>query len=55
MKRFLLLILVLCSILPVRARADTIKWVDFDVPYESLNYAMEQDISTFEEEDSNDK
>ena len=50
MKRFLLLFVVLWGILPVTARADTIRWVDFDVPYESLKYAMEQDIATFEEE-----
>ena len=49
MKRLFLLTFVLpIFILP--ARADTIKWVDFNVPYESLQYAMEQDIQTFEEE-----
>ena len=49
MKRlFLLLIVLPVFVLPVRA--DTIKWVDFHVPYESLKYAMEQDIKTFEEE-----
>ena len=49
MKRlFLLLCLLPVFVLPVRA--DTIKWVDFAVPYESLKYAMEQDIRTFEEE-----
>ena len=40
----------LLPVLVLTARADTIKWVDFDVPYESLRYAMEQDIATFEEE-----
>jgi len=50
MKRFLLCFLILCPLLAVPARADTIKWVDFGVPYESLKYAMEQDIATFEEE-----
>jgi murein DD-endopeptidase MepM/ murein hydrolase activator NlpD len=34
--------------LPVRA--EPIKWVDFHVPYESLNYALQQDIATFEQE-----
>ena len=49
MKRlFLLLIVLPVFVLPVRA--DTIKWVDFGIPYESLKYAMEQDIATFEEE-----
>ena len=49
MKRFLWLasiILLMC--LPVSA--DFIKWVDFDVPYESLQYAMNVDIDSFEEE-----
>lgn len=49
MKRFLFLIL-LVPLLTVPAKADTIRWVDFDVPYESLKYAMDQDIATFEEE-----
>lgn len=52
MKRLFCLVLsILFLPVPVvRAGADTIKWVDFDVPYESLKYAMEQDIGTFEEE-----
>lgn len=50
MKRFLLFFLIFFSVLAVPAQADTIKWVDFGVPYESLKYAMEQDIATFEEE-----
>ncbi len=50
MKRFLLFFLILFSVIAVPAQADTIKWVDFGVPYESLKYAMEQDIATFEEE-----
>ena len=49
MKRFFLLFL-LVPLLSVPVNADTIRWVDFDVPYESLKYAMEQDITTFEEE-----
>lgn len=49
MRRFFLL-LMFCSLLALPVKADTIKWVDFGVPYESLNYALEQDISTFEEE-----
>ncbi len=43
-----LLILALLPVLPVQA--DTIKWVDFGVPYESLEYAMDTDIATFEQE-----
>jgi len=44
----LLLILLMLPVIP--AHAQTIKWVDFGVPYESLKYAMEQDIGTFEQE-----
>ena len=49
MKRILFL-LILLPLLAVPAEAETIKWVDFNVPYESLEYAMQQDIATFEEE-----
>jgi len=34
----------------VQASAEPIKWVDFSVPYESLKYAMDVDISTAEKE-----
>ncbi len=50
MKRFFILSVLLCVFLPVSAKADTIRWVDFGVPYESLKYALDQDIATFEEE-----
>ncbi len=50
MKRFLALLTVFLLTMAVPAQADTIRWVDFGVPYESLSYAMEQDIATFEEE-----
>ena len=50
MKRFFLFLICFALLQPVSAEADTIKWVDFGVPYESLKYAMEQDIATFEEE-----
>lgn len=49
MKRFLLCLLIL-PMLAMPVRAETIKWVDFGVPYESLKYALEQDISTFDQE-----
>ena len=49
MKRFFFFLLLL-PLLAIPAEAETIKWVDFSVPYESLEYAMEQDIATFEEE-----
>ena len=48
MKRFFALFVVLLLAMPVRA--ETIKWVDFSVPYESLKYAMDVDIKTFDQE-----
>lgn len=50
MKRWLLLILILSMLLAVPAQAETIRWVDFQIPYESLKYAMDADIKTFEQE-----
>ena len=49
MKRFLCLLLIL-PVLAVPVRAETIRWVDFNVPYESLKYAMDADIETFDQE-----
>ena len=49
MKRFLVFaILIPVLVLPVRA--DTIRWVDFDVSYESMKYALNQDILTAQQE-----
>ncbi len=48
-RRFVIFI-VLCSLLCVLVSAEPIKWVSFDVPYESLKYAMEQDIVTMEKD-----
>lgn len=45
---FLCVMLIGALMLPVRA--EPIKWVDFNVPYESLKYAMDQDIATFDQE-----
>ena len=50
MKRFFLLSIMLLPLLAVPAEAKPIRWVDFNIPYESLKYAMEQDIATFEQE-----
>ena len=50
MKRWICFILVLFLVFSQPVRAATIKWVDFQVPYESLEYAMEQDITTFDQE-----
>lgn len=48
-RRIFLCFLVMCLlILPVSAQP--IRWVDFGVPYESLSYALELDISTYEKE-----
>lgn len=49
MKRVLLFVL-LVSALVTPVRAETIRWVDFDVPYESLKYALDQDILTAQQE-----
>lgn len=50
MKRCFLLSIWFIPLLALGVRADTIKWVDFNVPYESLHYALDQDIATFEQE-----
>ena len=49
MKRMLIIILII-SMLVLPVRADTIRWVDFGVPYESLKYAMDVDIETAQQE-----
>lgn len=49
MRRFFLC-LIICFGLAVPAEAAPIRWVDFGVPYESLKYAMDQDIKTFDQE-----
>lgn len=46
MKRRAILFIILICILAFPVRAETIRWVDFDVPYESLKYAMDVDIAT---------
>ena len=45
MKRFFVFVMIL-PILGLPARADTIRWVDFNVPVESMKYALDQDIAT---------
>ena len=42
------LIVVSGCVLPVKA--EPIRWVSFDVPYESLEYAMQADIVSYEQE-----
>ncbi len=48
MKRRIFLCILLLLVMGIPARAEGIRWVDFNVPYESLRYAMEQDIATFD-------
>ena len=51
MKRRIALILsLLFLMLPVTVRGESLRWVNFDVPYESLKYAMDADIRTSEQE-----
>lgn len=50
MKRRLFLLVVLIGALIMPASAEPIRWVDFGVPYESMKYAMDRDIATFDEE-----
>ncbi len=49
MRRFMVFV-VLWSLICVPISAEPIKWVNFDVPFDSLQYAMEQDILTMEQD-----
>ena len=48
-RRFLFSFLILALVIPVRAK-EPIRWVDFQIPYESLKYAMNADIESFDRE-----
>lgn len=50
MKRRIIFICMILSLCIFPVRAEPIRWVNFDVPYESLKYAMDMDITTFEQE-----
>lgn len=50
MRRFFIYIIVLVMMVAIPVQAKPISWVDFDVPYESLKYAMDQDIATYDQE-----
>ena len=52
MKRWFSLCFCIVFALPcgISVGAETIRWVDFAVPYSSMKYAMEQDIATYEQE-----
>lgn len=49
MRRFFTAILLIFA-MAVPVAGETIRWVDFDVPYESLEYALSQDILTAQQE-----
>ena len=50
MRRRIILCLVAAGLLIVPVGAEPIRWVDFNVGYASLEYALEQDIATAEQE-----
>ena len=50
MKRRILIVSLCIVLFAIPVRAETIRWVDFGVPYESLKYAMDMDIATFDQE-----
>lgn len=50
MKRRIVLSVLLAIVLVIPVRAEPIRWVDFKVPYESLRYALDRDIDTFDSE-----
>lgn len=50
MKRRFIILLMLLSLMAFPVKAETIRWVDFNVPYESLKYAMDVDIESFDQE-----
>ena len=50
MKRRIFLCILIFSMLTIPVQAEPIRWVDFNVPYESLKYAMNVDIETFDQE-----
>ena len=51
MKLRLCTALLLVAVLAAPVNAEPIRWVDFDVPYDSLKYAMDVDIDTCEKEE----
>lgn len=50
MKRRIVFLLMLFALGAVPVRAEPIRWVDFDVGYEAMKYALDQDIATFDQE-----
>lgn len=49
-KRWISFLLIVCMLPVLPVNAAPIKWVDFQVPYESLEYAMNKDIESFDQE-----
>ena len=50
MRRFLLCVVLIMTLAVPASGEEPIRWVDFQVPYESLRYAMNVDVATFEQE-----
>ena len=50
MKRRIFLCVLLVFAMSIPVGAEPVRWVDFGIPYESLKYAMDQDITTFDQE-----
>lgn len=49
MRRLFACVLAVC-VMAFPVSADTLRWVDFDVSYEAMKYALDTDIETFEQE-----
>lgn len=50
MKRRLFIVLIVLVLTLTPVYGETIRWVDYNVPYESMKYAMDLDIATFDQE-----
>ena len=50
MVRRIVICIVSVFVIGISANAETIKWVNFDVSYDALQYAMEQDIASMEKD-----
>lgn len=50
MKRRIISSILVIALVVLPVRAETIKWVDFNVPYESMKYALDRDIATYDQE-----
>lgn len=54
MIRRIFICILVCFFLVLPVKAETIRWVDFKVPYASLKYAMQVDIETAQQENHMD-